>query len=86
MTAVSESVEGVYLHDLDPGSVLDVETKSRRYKIKYLGGGDILISGHSSLCPSPVSAKFLGSLKSSGEISSDGACAWPSGGLPTISL
>ena len=68
MTAVSESVEGVYLHDLDPGSVLDVETESRRYKITYVGGDEILISGHPSLCSSPVSAKFLGSLKSSGEI------------------
>jgi hypothetical protein len=68
MTAVSESVEGVYLHDLDPGSVLDVETKSRRYKIKYVGGDEILISGHPSLCPSPVSAKVLGSLESTGEI------------------
>ena len=68
MTAVSESVEGVYLHNLDPGSVLDVETKSRHYKIKYIGGDEIQISGHPSLCPSPVSAEFHGSLKSSGEV------------------
>ena len=68
MTAVSESVEGVYLHDLDPGAVLEVETESRRYKITYVGGDDILISCHPSLFPSPVSAKFLGSLTSSGEI------------------
>jgi hypothetical protein len=68
MQAITESLEGVYLHSLDPGSILDVETKSRHYKIEYVGGDEILISGHPSLCPAPVSAELRGSLESTGEV------------------
>jgi len=71
MQTVIESMEGFYLRNLDPGSILDVETQSRHYKIEYVGGvggNEIRISGHPSLCPAPVSAELRGSLKSSGEV------------------
>ncbi len=68
MQTMTESLNGVYLHSLDPGSILDVETKSRHYTIEYVGGDEILISGHPSLCPSPVSAELRGSLESTGEV------------------
>jgi hypothetical protein len=64
----TESMDGIYLHDLDPGAILDVETKSRHYKIEYVGGDEILISGHPALCPAPVSAELRGSLQSTGEV------------------
>jgi hypothetical protein len=69
MLLQTQSVEeGVYLDKLDPGAVLDVETTSRHYTIKYVGGDEILISGHPSLCPLPVRAQLEGSLGSRGEI------------------
>ena len=68
MQASTESIDGVYLNSLDPGEILDIETKSRHYKIEYVGGDEVLISGHPSLCPSPVSAQLRGSLESSGEV------------------
>jgi hypothetical protein len=68
MRATLDATEGIYLRNLDPGAILDVETKSRHYKIEYVGGDEVLISGHPSLCPAPVSAQLRGSLKSSGEV------------------
>jgi hypothetical protein len=65
MQTVTEWTEGVYLRNLDPGSILDVETKGRHYMIKYLGGDEILISGHPLLCPTPVSAELCGSVQGS---------------------
>ena len=62
------SLEGIYLNNLDSGSTLDVETKSRHYRIEYVGGDEILISGHPWLCPTPVLAELRGSLRSSGEV------------------
>ena len=40
------SVEMVDCQNLTPGSLLDVETKTRHYKIECLGGNKIRISGH----------------------------------------
>jgi len=62
------TMEGIYLRDLASGSILDVETKSRHYRIVYVGGDEILISGHPRLCPEPVSAELRGSLRGSGEV------------------
>jgi len=66
MLVHAPSSEGVYLHDLDPGTVIDVETKSRHYMIEYVGGDEIRISGHPSLCPSPIPAELRGSLANTG--------------------
>ena len=63
MEALTESVTGIYLRNLELGSVLAVETKSRHYTIRYVGGDRVLISGHPTLCPQPVSAELCGSIR-----------------------
>jgi hypothetical protein len=68
MLTTTESMEGIYLHDLARGSVIDVETKSHNYRIEYLGGDEIRISGHPSLCPTPVSAQLRGSVGAAGTL------------------
>ena len=68
MLATAGHVQGFYLHDLNPGSVMDVETTSRHYRIEYVGGDEILISGHPSLCPQPVLAELRGSLAITGVV------------------
>jgi hypothetical protein len=62
------SVEMVDCQNLTPGSLLDVETKSRHYKIECLGGNKIRISGHPEYCPEPVSAWLEGSIASDGSL------------------
>ena len=64
MEALTESIAGIYLHNLELGSVLAVETKSRHhYTIQYVGGDLVMISGHPTLCPKPVSAELCGSIR-----------------------
>ena len=50
--------------NLSPGSTIDVETKSRHYRIEYLGGNSVRVSGHPEFCPNPVMASLQGSLGS----------------------
>ena len=52
--------------DLIPGSMIDVETKSRHYHIEYLGGNSIRVSGHPEFCPEPVPASLHGALDQDG--------------------
>ena len=54
--------------NLDPGSVIDVETKSRHYRIECLGGNSIRVSGHPEFCPNPVMASLQGSLDRDGTL------------------
>jgi hypothetical protein len=68
MPEMMETTEGIYLHNLAPGAVIDVETRSHRYRIEYLGGDTIRISGHPSLCPTPVSAQLRGSFGPTGTL------------------
>jgi hypothetical protein len=68
MLETTELMGGIYLHDLERGSVIDVETRSHHYRIEYLGGDEIRISGHPSLCPAPVPAHLRGSLGPSGTL------------------
>jgi hypothetical protein len=44
---------------LPAGSMLEVETKNRRYQIECLGGGAVRISGHPEYCPTPVKGRML---------------------------
>jgi hypothetical protein len=60
MTTPSQAPEGVDLGNLRPGSLIDVETKSRHYYIECLGGDAIRISGHPEYCPEPVRAHLEG--------------------------
>jgi hypothetical protein len=61
MTATSELIDGVTVTSLNPGCVLDVETKNRRYHIEYVKGDEVRISGHPSICPTPTAARLVGS-------------------------
>ena len=49
-----------------PGAMIDVETKSRHYRIECLGGNSIRVSGHPQYCPEPVAASLQGSLDQEG--------------------
>ena len=57
----AEVLEGVYLSSLDTGSTIDLETRSRRYRIEYLEGDRVRISGHPRWCPTPTLARLCGS-------------------------
>jgi hypothetical protein len=61
MTEKSELPSGVYLSKLNAGTSVDLETKSRHYRIEYLDGDRIRISGHPRWCPSPILARLRGS-------------------------
>jgi hypothetical protein len=68
MITPSEISEGVDLKSLLPGSLIDVETKSRHYQIECLGGNAIRISGHPEYCPEPVAAQLQGSIDKEGDL------------------
>jgi hypothetical protein len=53
------SAEYVNCAGLPPGSLLDVETRNRHYRIECLGGGAFRISGHPEYCPDPVAGRIL---------------------------
>jgi hypothetical protein len=53
------STEFVDCAGLPPGSLLDVETRNRHYRIECLGGSAIRISGHPEYCPSPAPGRVL---------------------------
>jgi hypothetical protein len=60
------SAELVDCTSLPSGSVIDVETKSRHYRIECLGGNAIHISGHPEYCPEPAAALLQGSVDKQG--------------------
>jgi len=55
-----KSTEILDYRSLAPGSLIDIETKSRHYQIECLGGDSIRISGHPEYCPEPVRARLQG--------------------------
>jgi hypothetical protein len=57
----SEIEGGVSLDELPTGAVLDVETANNSYRIENRGDGEVLISGHPEICPTPVLVTFQGS-------------------------
>jgi hypothetical protein len=63
-----QTVEMVDCQNLTPGSLVDVETRTRHYKIECLGGNKILISGHPEYCPEPSSAWLEGSVTRDGSL------------------
>ena len=65
MTPV-EGLDGIDLKSISPGSMIDVETKSRHYHIECLGGNTMRISGHPRFCPAPVFAQLQGSVGGEG--------------------
>lgn len=66
MTTSAGMSNGVDIQNLSPGSVIDVETKSRHYQIECLGGSTMRISGHPQYCPKPVEAELAGSVDREG--------------------
>jgi hypothetical protein len=64
------STELLDCKSLEPGSLIDVETTSRHYRIECLGGSAIRISGHPQFCPTPVVAQLEGSVTNQGTIES----------------
>ena len=70
LLGIMESVELLDCAQLKPGSVVDVETRSRHYRIECLGGHAVRVSGHPKYCPSPVDAELEGSLTCEGALSS----------------
>lgn len=57
----SEVEGGVHLRDVPPGTILEVQTQNRAYKILYQGWDQALISGHPVFCPEPVPVTIHGS-------------------------
>ena len=57
----SEMDGGVSLDELPVGSVLDVQTANTLYRIENRGDGEVIISGHPEICPTPVQVVFYGS-------------------------
>jgi len=62
------STEMLDCKNLAPGSLIDVETKSRHYRIECLGGSAIRVSGHPEYCPDPVPASLQGSVDQEGAL------------------
>lgn len=57
----SEIEGGVDLRHLAPGTVLEVQTKNRVYRIVSERDGEAWISGHPVICPDPVLVDIHGS-------------------------
>jgi hypothetical protein len=57
----SEVEGGVFLNDLPPTTVLEIETQNHCYVVVLLSGNNVLISGHPQYCPEPVQVAIAGS-------------------------
>lgn len=57
----SEIEGGVYLQDLPPATVLQIQTQHHCYTAVLLEDGSALISGHPEFCPEPTTVAITGS-------------------------
>jgi hypothetical protein len=57
----SEIEGGVFLNDLPPSTVLEIQTLHHRYTAVLLGGSEAMLSGHPEFCPEPVQVAIAGS-------------------------
>jgi len=57
----SEIEGGVFLGDLPPSTILEIQTMNHRYTAVLLGGSEALLSGHPEFCPTPVHVAIAGS-------------------------
>jgi hypothetical protein len=62
------TVQMVDCENLTPGTLLDVETKTRHYRIECVGGSKIRISGHPEYCPEPTAGWLEGSIDVEGGV------------------
>ena len=59
--AQSEIEGGVFLHDLPPATVLEIQTQHHCYQLVLLDENNVLISGHPKYCPEPIQVSIAGS-------------------------
>ena len=57
----SEIEGGVFLNDLPPATVLEIQTQHHLYQIVLLDDNNVLISGHPKYCPDPIRVAIAGS-------------------------
>jgi hypothetical protein len=57
----SEIEGGVFLNDLQPRTVLLIQTQHHCYAAVFLGDNRALLWGHPKFCPRPVSVSIVGS-------------------------
>lgn len=57
----SEIEGGVFLNDLPPSTVLQIQTMHHCYTAVLLGGSEAMLSGHPEFCPEPVQVAIAGS-------------------------
>jgi hypothetical protein len=57
----SEIEGGVHLHNVPPGTVLEVRTQNRSYTVQVECMDRVLISGHPVFCPEPTPVRIHGS-------------------------
>ena len=57
----SEIEGGVFLGDLPPSTVLQIQTMNHCYTAVLLGGSEAMLSGHPEFCPQPVQVAIAGS-------------------------
>lgn len=57
----SEIEGGVYLSNLSPGAVLEIETMDWTCTLTYCGENEAWVSGHPEICPEPVRVFVAGS-------------------------
>lgn len=57
----SEIEGGVFLTDLPPATVLEIQTQNHCYQVVLLGENNALISGHPEYCPEPIQVAISGS-------------------------
>ena len=57
----SEIEGGVFLNDLPPWTVLEIQTQNHCYLVVLLGENEAMISGHPLYCPEPTRVAIAGS-------------------------
>jgi len=57
----SEIEGGVFLNDLPPSTVLEIQTRHHCYQLVLLDDNNVLISGHPFYCPEPIRVAIAGS-------------------------
>ena len=57
----SEIEGGVFLNDLPPSTVLEIQTQHHCYQVVLLDDNNVLISGHPQYCPEPTRVAIAGS-------------------------
>src|SRR5271165_2932273 len=57
----SEIEGGVFLNDLPPATVLEIQTQHHCYQVVLLDDNNVLISGHPQYCPEPIRVAIAGS-------------------------